>query len=405
MKTRASIGAGTWLAVAMLLAAFAGPAASQGDAVAGRFIAVTGDVRILGTDGVARTAARDEVIRQGESIVTGANSLAQLRMTDGGAISLRADSQMKLDRYQFAGTEDREASFFASIVKGGLRTISGLIGRSRRDAYRVTTPSATMGIRGTHFEVVHVVQPLPDAPAGTYGRVYDGTIALTNKAGVSLVVGRDQTAFVALPGNLAPVLRPAPPAIFGRPTPVPLPPQSRVDDEKKAGAPSPAHKDGTTAVAPGTVRELAPTTTVAPSRSLSTPLLNPLDTPRTQDLAPSTTTISPTLISPTTTTISPTLTAPATTTISPTTTTISPTTTTISPTLTSPTLIAPTTTTISPTLISPTTTTISPTLISPTTTTISPTTTTISPTTTTIQTSPTLTSPTLTSPTTTTIKR
>ena len=65
MKTRTSIGAWTWLAAAaMLLAAFAGPAASQSDAAAGRFIAVTGDVRILGTDGVARKAARDEVIRQ-----------------------------------------------------------------------------------------------------------------------------------------------------------------------------------------------------------------------------------------------------------------------------------------------------------------------------------------------------
>lgn len=391
MQTRTSIGIRAWPAVAVLLAAFAGPAAPQTDAAAGRFIAVTGDVRILGTDGVARRAARDEVIRQGESIVTGANSLAQLRMTDGGAISLRADSQMKLDRYQFAGTEDREASFFASIVKGGLRTISGLIGRTRRDAYRVTTPSATMGIRGTHFEVVHVVQPLPDAPAGTYGRVYDGSIALTNKAGVSLLVGRDQTAFVALPGNLAPVLRPAPPAIFGRPTPVPLPPQSRVDDEKKAGVPSPAHKDGTRAVAPGaarevapgtvrelapgTVRELAPATTVAPTRSLSTPLLNPIDTPRVMEVAPTTTTISPTLTSPTL--ISPTTTiqtAPAT----------------ISPTLVSP------ATTVSPTTTIQTSPTISPTLISPTTTIQTAPTTTISPTTT-IQTAPTI-SPTLIAP-------
>jgi hypothetical protein len=267
-----------------------------------------------------------------------------------------------------------------SILKGGFRTITGLIARNSRNNYRVMTTSATMGIRGTDFEVVHVVQPLADAAAGTYNRVYEGITTFQNRAGVAILVSREQTAFVALPSNLPPVLVVPPTGIFGKPTPIPvLTPQSRRDDDGQADGGKPA------------ARVTAPGTTVAPSRVLTAPLLlNPIDSPIL--ISPTTTTISPTMtISPTTTTISPTLLSPTTTTILPTTTTISPTllsptTTTISPTTTT---ISPTTTTISPTLISPTTTTISPILTAPTTTTISPV---LTAPTTTIQTAP-ITSP------------
>jgi hypothetical protein len=383
------------LASAALLIVAAGPAAAQGTASAGRFIVVTGDVRVLGDDGIARVAVRNGALRQGESIVTGPNSLAQLHMTDGGAVSVRADTQLKLDAYRYSGSDDRNGSFFVSILKGGFRTITGLIARHNRNNYRVSTTSATMGVRGTDFEVVHVLQPVADAAAGTYNRVYEGITSVQNRAGALVLVNREQTAFVALPSNLPPVLVAPPASIFGKPTPVPrLNPQSRREADGQADGGAPAERVAKDAPA---AKESVPARAVAPGRALTAPLLNPIDSPRVLEMAPTlqtsptTTTISPTLISPTTTTISPTLISPTTTTISPTTTTISPTL--ISPTTTtiSPTLISPTTTTISPTLISPTTTTISPTLISPTTTTISPTL--ISPTTTTI------------SPTTTTIKR
>jgi len=174
-----------------------------------------------------------------------------------------------------------------------------------------------------------------------------------------------------------------PASIFGKPTPIPvLTPQSRRDEDGKADGGKPAA--GVTRDAP-VAKEAGPATTVAPGRGLTAPLLNPIDSPRVMEIAPATTTISPTLTAPRTTTISPTLTAPAT--IAPATTTISPiltapTTTTISPILTAPTttispiLTAPTTT-ISPVLTAPAPTTTSPILTAPATTIQSPATSTI----------------------------
>jgi hypothetical protein len=323
---------------------------------------------------------------------------------------VRSDSQLKLDNYSYAGADDRNSRFFVSIVKGGFRTITGLIARSNRNNYRVSTSSATIGVRGTHFEVVHVLQPLKDAPAGTYNRVYDGITTFQNRTGATVLVNREQTAFIPLPSNLAPVLVPPPSGLFGKPTPVPpVAPQTTGD----SGAP--AARGATVAVPAVQEKAVAPSGTS--ERTLSAPLLNPIDSPRvltapattiqqspmltpidtgrsltapastlqvtptlksTIDLSPATSTISPVLTAPATSTISPVLTAPVTTTISPVLT--APVTTTISPVLT-----APVTTTISPVYTAPVTTTISPVLTAPVTTTISPV---LTAPTTTIQTAP-----------------
>jgi hypothetical protein len=385
----------------LLLATASGTAWAQS---AGRFIVVVGDVQVLGRDGAARPAVRDTELEQGESIVTGANSLAQLRMNDGGAISVRPETQLKLDTFKYTEGGGADDSFLVSVLKGGLRTLTGLIARSRPNNFLIATPAVTIGVRGTDFEVVHVLQQAtPDAPPGTYNRVYDGITTVQNQAGPLALVSRNETAFVPLGGNVRPVLVTPPVSLFGKPTPtLEIDPRLR----RPGTAPGPrtdnkgAHKGRPLKVAPLKVAPLkiAPDRVISPAPAAreSTPLLlNPIDTPRILAPAPTTTeplrTISPTLTpsSPTLTPISPTLTP-----ISPTPTvtepvrTISPTLTPISPTPTiSPTLtpISPTPT-ISPTLtpISPTPT-ISPTLTAPTTT-ISPTpsTTTISPSTTTI---------------------
>jgi hypothetical protein len=312
---------------------------------AGKFLSVTGDVRVISRDGAPRAAQREAEFREGESIITGAGALAQLRMFDGALMSVRGDTEIKLERFSYAGEQDRHASFLMSVLKGGLRTITGVIGRQNRDRYRITTATVTLGVRGTDFEIVHVPQPIGsrEVPAGTYNRVYEGMTSIQNRAGVALLVSRDQTAFAALQGSVAPILVPPPAAIFGRPTPLPLVTPA---DKPQAAAPSARPRPVLTTPldTPRTI-EAAPTPTIQTS-----PIFTPIDT-LTTTLTPirtDTTTISPTTTTiQTSPTLTPILTAP-TTTISPTTTTIQPApTTTIqtAPILTAPTTVQPAPTT------------------------------------------------------------
>jgi hypothetical protein len=256
------------------LAASAGGVCAQQEA-AGRFLSATGDIRIVGRNGGERPAARAAEIREGESIVTGSNGLGQLRMSDGTLMSVRADTELKLDRFAYSGQNDPNPSFLLSVAKGGFRTITGLIGKIKRDSYKVTTPSATIGIRGTDFELVHIQQPLPSTPPGTYNRVFDGATTLQNRAGAILLVNRDQTAFVGLQGTTPPVLVAPPGAIFGRPTPPPAGPRSlRQDDGKSATTEAGAPQSGPAS------RDAARATPLAPTTERPA-LLNPIDAPRT----------------------------------------------------------------------------------------------------------------------------
>src|SRR6266850_4386204 len=285
------------------LAAAVGPVCAQGTE-AGRFLSVVGDVRV-GREGAAQRAAqRAAEFYEGESIVTAAGSLAQLRMTDGALMSVRGDTEIKMERFSYAGEKDRNASFFMSVLKGGLRTITGVIGRQNRDRYRITTATVTLGVRGTDFEIVHVPQAIGsrEVPAGTYNRVYEGMTSIQNRAGVALLVSRDQTAFAALQGTVAPILVPPPAAIFGRPTPLPVitPRTLRQDGADKAptaGRPAP----GATPIdtprtvtapiiqqAPTASPVLAPATSpaLAPAPPVLAPAMSPAPAPATPVLAP-----------------------------------------------------------------------------------------------------------------------
>src|SRR5437870_3912026 len=267
------------------LVAAAGPVRAQG-AEAGRFLSVVGDVRVGREGAPQRVAQRAAEFYEGESIITGAGALAQLRMFDGALMSVRGDTEIKLERFSYAGEQDRNASFLMSVLKGGLRTITGVIGRQNRERYRITTATVTIGVRGTDFEIVHVPQPIAsrEVPAGTYNRVYEGMTSIQNRAGIALLVSRDQTAFAALQGNVAPMLVPPPAAIFSRPTPLPtIAPQTRQDDGKadkpQAAAPGARPTPMLTPLdAPRTVETIqtAPTTTLQTS-----PISTPLDTTRT----------------------------------------------------------------------------------------------------------------------------
>jgi FecR protein len=223
MKSALSRLKAFWLTTAVVLLCI-GYDVAWGQSTAGRFVSVIGDVRVVGSDGVQRSVQRGGEVREGDTILTGANGVAQIRLTDGGSLSLRTRTEMKLDGFRFAGKEDTSASLLISLAYGGFRSVTGLIGKLNRSGYRITTPTAAIGIRGTDHETVVVLASSPgartDVPAGTYDRVYSGTTFIENTQGVSQDVNTNQVGFVSAIGA-PPVLLPTMPSIYRTPTPAP----------------------------------------------------------------------------------------------------------------------------------------------------------------------------------------
>jgi hypothetical protein len=268
---------------AALVAAPAGYAWAQSAQV--QLLAVIGDVRILGRDGVQRAAARGGELREGETLLSGANGLAQLRLADGGMISVRGNTELKLDRFAYRGRDDRSASFFVSLLKGGFRSVTGLIGQLNRDGYKINTPFATIGIRGTvHNPFVQLAAPpgqqTPVAP-GAYDHVEQGAIVMQTLQGQTLNIGTQQTGFISPAG--VPQILPTIPPIFQRGGA--RPPQQTEPRAPKTSETAPG--TGQT-VAPGTVRQLNPG--VRDAIQTSPTLVSPIQTaPTAGPTGPSTT--------------------------------------------------------------------------------------------------------------------
>src|SRR5437879_146479 len=108
-------------------------------------------------------------------------------MTDESIVGLRPGTVLRIDAYEYAAQAAPRSLF--SLLKGGFRTVTGAIGRLHsRERYAVRTPTATIGIRGTHYTVVHCDNDCGGADrgpraTGTYGGVTDGRIEVVNQSG------------------------------------------------------------------------------------------------------------------------------------------------------------------------------------------------------------------------------
>jgi hypothetical protein len=117
---------------------------------AGVVLLVSGQANAQVSGEPSRALNRRAEIFVGDRINTSNDSQLQLRMKDGALIALGANAEFIVKAYSDDAAGDKKDEAVLSLVKGGLRTISGQIDKS---AYSMETPTATLGIRGTVFDV------------------------------------------------------------------------------------------------------------------------------------------------------------------------------------------------------------------------------------------------------------
>jgi len=171
---------------------------------------ISGTLGALKADGSSRVLSVNSSVDSGDTLSTQQGSFARIKFSDGGEVTLRPNSVFKVDNYAFDQAAPKQDGMVASLLKGGLRTVTGLIGkRGDKEAYRLQTSTATIGIRGTEYGVRVCQGNCPNASDGVYTIIYEGTIVLKNEFGeIECYVG--QICYAA-PGK-APVRLPTDPA-------------------------------------------------------------------------------------------------------------------------------------------------------------------------------------------------
>jgi len=135
------------LALGLLMASSV--AVAQEDS-AGMVVASRGEV-IAMSDGGSRELKQGDFVYVNDEILTSDRSFAVLQFTDGAKVTVRPDSTLIIEQYLYAGNATDEATL--NLVSGGLRVITGAMAKTNPENYKVRTPVALMGVRGTEFSI------------------------------------------------------------------------------------------------------------------------------------------------------------------------------------------------------------------------------------------------------------
>jgi len=162
--------------------------ASQASADAGTVEHLSGTLSVKGADGKIRILSRESVIRTGDTVNTEQDSYAQIKFADGGRVTLKPNTTVRLDQFKFSEDKPQEDSFIYSLLRGGLRAVTGLLGQRSKEAYELKTATATVGIRGTTFTADDCTTDRASAEcarltAAVYVGVTDGEIVVRNAQG------------------------------------------------------------------------------------------------------------------------------------------------------------------------------------------------------------------------------
>ncbi len=153
------------------------PAAWAVDA-AGSVVFAKGEVSALDANETSRYLIRGDKVFSGDTIVTG-DGRAQIKFTDGGFASIRSRTEYSLSQYSYRGAADGSERGFFRLIKGGVRFVTGAIGKANRKHFRLSTRTATIGIRGSSGLAEQCENgSCPNRADGTYLTTYNGILTL-----------------------------------------------------------------------------------------------------------------------------------------------------------------------------------------------------------------------------------
>ncbi|HEY8025774.1 MAG TPA: FecR family protein [Burkholderiaceae bacterium] len=146
-----------WLWIAALaLAGLITVVPAHAGQVVGTVTDVSGPLLARRADGTVKALAAQSTVEQGDTLVTEKGTYARIKFIDNGDITLRPNTQFKIENFSYEATKPEADSAIFTLFKGGLRSITGLLGKRNKERFGLNTPTATIGIRGTIFIVEYV---------------------------------------------------------------------------------------------------------------------------------------------------------------------------------------------------------------------------------------------------------
>lgn len=114
---------------------------------------VLGEAHRLSAQGERTKLTRGIRVSEGDLISTESGGHVHIRFYDDALVSVRPNSQLIIRRYEFDRLDPASSAVKFDLREGVTRAISGEAAKAARDRFRLNTPIAAIGVRGTDFVV------------------------------------------------------------------------------------------------------------------------------------------------------------------------------------------------------------------------------------------------------------
>ncbi|MEJ5990771.1 FecR domain-containing protein [Ramlibacter sp. PS3R-8] len=205
------------------------PDAARPNAVqaSAKLVGVQGDVFAVDGAGQRRRIVEGGGVYPGDVVETARGAQAVLAFRDDTRVTLGSQTRFRLDNFVYDDTNAGDGRFLASILRGSVRALTGLIAKSNNRNVGFSTATATIGIRGTGFDVM-CTGPCAGEPgdpdSGLTLWTWLGSIDVTQSGQTALQVLQAGQGLFISPGGIRPVANE--PASEGpRPDQVTVPPK------------------------------------------------------------------------------------------------------------------------------------------------------------------------------------
>jgi len=115
---------------------------------------VVGDVNVARSGAEPRPLVVESALFEGDRLVASSGSLLHVRFSDGALLSVGAGSELVLETYRYDPSQPERSTIKIDLIKGLVRSISGEGAKFAKDKYRLNTPVAAIGVRGTDYVVL-----------------------------------------------------------------------------------------------------------------------------------------------------------------------------------------------------------------------------------------------------------
>jgi len=130
--------------------------------------------------GPARPLKMGDTFDAGVTLATGKDSVAVVKFEDGQVVTLSPETRFAVREYSYNKRSVRDSNMVFALLQGGLRFVTGVIGSTNRNAFKLNVGTATIGVRGTDGWASYVEGVILAA-------VNQGALSFTNPEGTAVI--------------------------------------------------------------------------------------------------------------------------------------------------------------------------------------------------------------------------